>query len=258
MAQNDKPPLPERNPLRTGAAALKTPPLPGELPTIPWTDAEVAATKAKCAEALSSIKLSYETLLPIKQGLCGAPAPILLKSLGSDQKVELDPPAIMTCQLANALNTWLDKTVQPKAEALFGSPVTKLHDDGSYACRNRYHDAFQPLSEHALANAIDIPEFMLASGERITVLDNWPKSPFSPPLPLPNPVRVAAVATSVPIVSPISGDQKSKFVKYLHDDACRIFGTVLGPDANEAHKNHFSFRYEAASGESLPMNPHVP
>jgi hypothetical protein len=148
---------------------------------------------------------------------------------------------MMTCQLAKALNTWLDKTVQPKAEALFGSPVAKLHNASSYVCRNRYHDAYQPLSEHALANALDIPEFVLASGERITVLDNWPKNPFTPPVPVPNPVRVAAVRTLAPMTSTISADQKSKFVKYLHDDACRTFGTVLGPDANEAHKNHFHF-----------------
>jgi hypothetical protein len=96
------------------------------------------------------------------------------------------------------------------------------------------------LSEHALANAIDIPEFVLVSGERITVLDNWPKHPFTPPLPLPNPVRVAAVGASVPMISAISAD-KSKFLKQVHDDACQTFGTVLGPDTNEAHKNHFHF-----------------
>ena len=239
-AHDDQPPLPERNPVHAGASALKTPPPPGEVPTVPWSDAEVAAAKAKCTEALSSIKLNYEPLAPIKQGLCGAPAPILLKTLGGDPRVELDPPVMMTCQLARALNTWLDKTVQPKAEALFGSPVAKLHNASSYACRNRYHDAYQPLSEHALANAIDIPEFVLASGERITVLDNWPKILHSP-VPLPNPVRVAAVGTSVPMASTTSADQKAKFVKYLHDDACRTFGTVLGPDANEAHKSHFHF-----------------
>ena len=160
-AHDDQPPLPERNPVHAGASALKTPPAPGELPTIPWSDAEVAAAKAKCTEALSSIKLNYEPLAPIKQGLCGAPAPILLKTLGGDPRVELDPPVITTCQLARALNTWLDKTVQPKAEALFGSPVAKLHNASSYACRNRYHDAYQPLSEHALANAIDIPNSCL-------------------------------------------------------------------------------------------------
>jgi hypothetical protein len=155
--------------------------------------------------------------------------------------VELDPPVVVTCQLARTLNTWLNKTVQPKAEASLGSPVVKLHNASSYACRNRYHDAFQPLSEHALANAIDIPEFVLASGERITVLDNWPKNPFTPPLPLPNPVRVAAAGSLMPVSSSLSAEQKSKFVKYLHDDACSTFTTVLGPDANEAHKNHFHF-----------------
>ena len=240
-AHDDQPPLPERNPVHAGASALKTPPPPGEVPTVPWSDAEVAAAKAKCTEALSSIKVNYEPLAPIKQGLCGAPAPILLKTLGGDPRVEFDPPVMMTCQLARALNTWLDKTVQPKAEALFGSPVAKLHNASSYACRNRYHDAYQPLSEHALANAIDIPEFVLASGERITVLDDWPKNPFTPPVPLPNPVHVAAVGTSVPMASTTSADQKAKFVKYIHDDACRTFGTVLGPDANEAHKSHFHF-----------------
>jgi hypothetical protein len=34
-------------------------------------------------------------------------------------------------------------------------------------------------------------------------------------------------------------DPKAEFVIYLHEDACRRFGTVLGPEANAAHKNHF-------------------
>jgi hypothetical protein len=235
------PPLPERNPARVGASAQQTPPPPGELPTIPWSEEEVAAARAKCTEALSAIKLDYERRAPMKQGLCGAPAPILLKSLGNNPKVELDPPVVVTCVLAKALNSWLDEIVQPKAKVLLGSPVVKLHNASSYACRNRYGNPYQPLSEHALANAVDIPEFVLASGERITVLDDWPKSPFTPPLPLPNPARVAALGAFVPMVSAIPADQKSKFVKQIHDDACHTFGTVLGPNANEAHKNHFHF-----------------
>src|SRR4029077_6564163 len=127
-AHDDQPPLPERNPVHAGAAVPKTPPAPGELPTIQWSDAEVAAAKAKCTEALSSIKLNYEPLAPIKQGLCGAPAPILLKSLGSDTKVEIDPPATVTCALAKALSTWLNETVQPEAKALFSSQVVKLQN----------------------------------------------------------------------------------------------------------------------------------
>ena len=84
--------MPERNPARLGASVQQIPPPPGE----------VATTKAKCTEMLSSIKLDYEPLAPIKQGLCGAPAPILLKSLGNDPKVEIDPPATVTCSLARA------------------------------------------------------------------------------------------------------------------------------------------------------------
>jgi hypothetical protein len=43
------------------------------------------------------------------------------------------------------------------------------------------------------------------------------------------------VATEPPIIT----DPKSLFVKHVHDGACKEFGTVLGPEANEAHKNHF-------------------
>jgi hypothetical protein len=32
---------------------------------------------------------------------------------------------------------------------------------------------------------------------------------------------------------------KSRFLKSVHKSACRIFGTTLGPEANEAHRNHF-------------------
>jgi hypothetical protein len=103
----------------------------------------------------------------------------LLKSRRSDTKVEIDAPATVTCALAKALSTWLNETVQP--EALLSSPVVKLHKATSYACSNRYGSAYQPLSEHALANALDVSEFVLASGEHITVLDSWPKVVSTPP-----------------------------------------------------------------------------
>jgi len=147
--------------------------------TIPWTETEIAAAKAKCGEALSSLTLNYEQLPPIKEGLCGAPAPILLKSLGVNPEVALEPSATVTCTLAKALNTWLNESVQPQAKALFNSSVTKLHV-GSYTCRNRNGGADAPLSEHALANALDISDFVLTSGERIAARQN--QSDVSRPL----------------------------------------------------------------------------
>jgi hypothetical protein len=217
---------------------------------MPWTDTEIAAAKDQCNETLSSITLDYEPLPPVKEGLCGAPAPVLLKSLGSDPKVAIDPPATVTCALAKALSAWLNKTVQPEAKALFNSSVVKLHA-ASYACRNRNGGADQPLSEHALANALDISDFVLASGEQIAVVENWPKGPANPPLPLPNPSRVPSETFKEQRVSSSLDDRERNFLEFVHDEACKTFGTVLGPNADEAHKNHFHVDMKQRRGASF-------
>jgi hypothetical protein len=36
-------------------------------------------------------------------------------------------------------------------------------------------------------------------------------------------------------------DLKARFMRQLHREACGVFGTVLGPEANDAHNNHFHF-----------------
>ena len=36
-----------------------------------------------------------------------------------------------------------------------------------------------------------------------------------------------------------SAARKARFLRETHAAACRIFGTVLGPEANNAHRNHF-------------------
>jgi hypothetical protein len=118
------------------------------------------------------------------------------KSLGRNPEVVLDPPATVTCTLAKALSTWLNESVQPQAKASFNSSVTKLHV-GSYTCRNRNGGADAPLSEHALANAIDISDFILASGERVAVIDSSPSD--NPPLPVPNPDRTSSSTQRVSV-----------------------------------------------------------
>jgi hypothetical protein len=245
MGATEEPPLPERSPVAGGTE--QTPLAPGQTTTIPWTETELAEAKTKCSEALSSLTLNYEPLPPIKEGLCGAPSPILLKSLGRDPEIALDPPATVTCTLAKALSAWLSESVQPHAKALFNSPVTKLHV-GSYTCRNRNGGADLPLSEHALANALDISDFVLTSGERIAVVDSWPSD--NPPLPMPNPDRVSSIS-SVKRVSVSLDDPERVFLKSVRDDACGIFGTVLGPGADEAHKSHLHLDMKERRGGSF-------
>jgi len=286
-AETDEvPPLPDRKP-----AHVEAPVLPGDQPTVPWTEEEITDAKAQCDKALKDVTLDYEALPPIKEGICGAPAPILVKSIGSDPKVAIDPPATMTCALAAGLASWLKDKVQPEAKAKLDTQVIKLKNASSYVCRNRYGSATTPLSEHALANALDVSEFVFKSGERVTVLVSWPHA--VPPAAPANQTRVAEATTetsvslpdaqanraeltgatkardakSNPFVVPTSVakaappappaeatapqdpppavDQKGQFVKTAHDQACNIFGTVLGPEANDAHKNHFHLDMKA-------------
>jgi hypothetical protein len=276
----DAPPPPEPKPAEAiDVPAKPEPHLPGDQLTVAWTDDEVAAAKAACTKMLADITLDYDPLPPINEGLCGTPAPILVRSIGVDPAVAIDPPVTITCKLAVTLSKWLTTKVQPAAKVELDSPVVKIRNASSYVCRNRYGGANTLISEHALANALDVTEFTLASGDRVTVLDSWahvtitahaqavkPKvvpvkqaiepqakhgAPVKPAKPLSNPF-VAPVSASqgplpmappeakppAPPVDPPPGP-RAMFVKEMHAAACKMFGTVLGPEANEAHKDHF-------------------
>jgi hypothetical protein len=253
------PPLPERNPLRATAGTEPPSTLPGDQPTVAWTEAEIAAATAKCKTLLSGDSLDYELLPPIREGICGTPAPVLLRAVGDNPKVQIEPPATLNCQMANVFGEWLRDTVQPEAKALFGSAVVKIRNATSYSCRNRYGGANTRISEHALVNALDVSEFTLADGDRITVLEHWPRAAATPPPPPePNPARlksdhkpgvvtpVKAEPGALPKPPPVAAeppapDPKNQFVTFLFEQACKRFGTVLGPNANAAHKNHFHF-----------------
>ena len=115
-----------------------------------------------------------------------------------------------SCKMAQALRRWFDGVVQPKAKAYMHATIVRMNTLSGYDCRSRYDDPSQRLSQHAHANALDIGEFITAKGERIAVADAWD-----------------------------AGDERAAFLRDIHDGACGIFGTTLGPDANDAHKNHF-------------------
>jgi hypothetical protein len=269
------PPLPERNPARvkpekdksakgkSEASEKEGPVAPKDVHTDEWTEAQVTFAKEECAELLAGKPIEYESLLPIKEGLCGAPAPIRVRSIGSDPKVTIDPPATMRCAVADTVLGWLTNTVQPLAKERLGSPVVRLTNAAAYVCRNRYNGTKTPLSEHALANALDVSEFVLESGESVKVLDHWPKlapETGTPPLPPRKPSPAPPEAPSAKKTDGKSTDiakkrrpkpaappkpkkpseaEKARFLRFVYDGACETFGTVLGPESNEAHRDHF-------------------
>ena len=91
-----------------------------EAPAAAWTDKEIKAALMQCIQALAPITADVAALDPIRDGDCGAPAPVLLKSIGDAEKVSFDPPLVLDCAMVVGLDRWLKDSVQPTArEARF-------------------------------------------------------------------------------------------------------------------------------------------
>ncbi len=118
----------------------------------------------------------------------------------------------MTCPLAASFTAWAKHAVRPAAKHYLGSEVVRIETFGTYNCRNVNGARSGKLSEHAYGNAVDVAAFILKDGRRISVLNGWTGK----------------------------ADERA-FLRRLHESACKRFGTVLGPDYNSAHANHFHF-----------------
>ncbi len=202
-----EPPLPEIRPEPPANTASPAVSLDLEPPPLPF---EPDVTIANCQAALGDGVAEFTPVEPIREAIvCGNPNPIRLESFNAGE-TGLQPAATTNCNMAGALVRWLDQTVQPASRQYFGEPVTALRNASSYVCRSRNNVPGARLSEHATANALDVTAFQLASGRWIGVQEFWP------------------------------GDgPESLFLNQIHAQACAEFTTVLGPNANARHRDHF-------------------
>lgn len=142
--------------------------------------------------------------VPGKIKACGIKDAVQITSVSG---VALSRPSTMDCGTAIALNKWVDKTVKPTFKRR--GPVVELQVAAHYACRTRNNRKGARISEHGKGRAIDISGFKMADGEVVTVLDGWRKNP-----------------------------SKKQLTK-IWRGACGPFGTVLGPNSDRYHQNHF-------------------
>jgi hypothetical protein len=127
------------------------------------------------------------------------------------RSIRYSPASLATsCPVAAALALWEREVVQPAAQRYFGAEVTRIDHAGSFSCRRLYGRAEGRFSEHATADAIDIAGFRLVDGRRINVLNDWR-----------------------------GGPAEAAFLRQVRDGACDLFSTVLSPDYNSAHADHF-------------------
>ncbi|MCZ8369614.1 MAG: extensin family protein [Porphyrobacter sp.] len=120
------------------------------------------------------------------------------------------PP--LTCPVAAALEIWRRESLAPAARDILGSGIARIEHLGAFSCRRMYGGSDGPWSEHATANAIEIAGFVLDDGRKINVLRDWNGE-----------------------------DAEARFLRAARDGAGTSFATVLSPDYNAAHADHFHF-----------------
>lgn len=162
---------------------------------------------AECRAVLERSDIAFTALPPRGEGACA----LTDRTLLGDYPLAPDTPAV-TCPVAAALALWRRDSLGPAARDLLGSDVARIEHLGAFSCRRMYGGADGPWSEHATANAIDIAAFVLEDGRRISVLKDWD-----------------------------SDDPEAAFLRAVRDGACGSFATVLSPDYNAAHADHFHF-----------------
>ena len=187
------------------------------------SDATPIATRPETRQCLASLGDAGArfTLLPDREfgSGCSNLGTVQLAALASDRGLltvaNIGP---VTCPVSTAFAAWARYGVDRAAQQVLGTRLESIQTMGSYSCRNVAGTSRR--SGHATGAAIDVAGFVLADGRRIMLTSGWNGSP-----------------------------QEREFLRLVHASACRRFGTVLGPDYNAAHRDHFHLE-GVASGNS--------
>ena len=215
--------------------------LPVEAPAeATWTEQEIIAAQEECVQLLGPLGLTVEIAKPIRTGQCGTPAPIVLRRVGV---VEIVPPAVVNCRIAAKLSEWVDQKLQPIAREVLDAPVVRIANASAYTCRQRVGSSNARLSEHSFANALDVSAFVMIDGRTIDVLTHWGATGRD----RHTQATMGEGAIGGGHAQPLSDvgqeeelifTRENVFLRRTHEAACGSFSTVLGPEANEAHRNH--------------------
>lgn len=193
-------------------APLNGPPLPGppdaDTPPPVVAPAPSARDSDPDCKALKAENIAIAAPLPPLLGpaSCGAPLPVELTGvrLKDGSTVEIKPAAILRCAMARTVATYVREDLAPAAEKA-GPALTRVQTAASYICRGRNNRANAKMSEHGLANALDISGFEFKGGKDLGVY---------------------------------SKDLPQAFSVVVKTAACDRFNTVLGPGSDGFHEDH--------------------
>lgn len=163
---------------------------------------------------LSSGVLAHTTFIKSRSALggpsvCGTERPFELSAV-DDGRVRLKPAAMLRCPMIPQVERWIRESVGPAARYYLGSELVEITVAASYSCRPMNNVSGAKLSEHGYANALDVSGFTLANGRKITLVRGWK-----------------------------GAEDEQAFLRAIRRGACEQFTTVLSPDHDRAHHDHF-------------------
>lgn len=122
-------------------------------------------------------------------------------------------PVSTTCATALRLYMWERHDLQPAAAAILGARLNEIRHLSSFSCRpvRVMSGEGDRMSAHATASAIDVSGIVLTNGRHLDLESGW------------------------------SGGSRrvQEFWRAVRNGACRWFPTVLSPDFNDLHADHF-------------------
>ena len=170
-----------------------------------------------CLAALAAVGVTFSPVPPPSAVAgCAVLSPVRLfgvKTPGSQVKLPDQP--VLNCAFALKFSQWIATRIQPLAQADGSAALIALGTGPGFDCRGRNGDTAGKMSEHATGNAVDIVYLTFSDKKRVLVKDAL--------------------------------DDKAPGFALLRDvraSACQDFTTVLGPGANEAHREHFHIDLE--------------
>ncbi|MBB3590919.1 hypothetical protein FHX08_001263 [Rhizobium sp. BK529] len=182
-------------------------------PAVPVDPRVMPASELACRRELKRMGVIFEDRPPISNGpACQVPYPVSLKGLSGN--IGVKPAVVLNCQVTLAFAKWVKNELAPSARFRYWTGIQTIEPLGGYSCRrmNNSLQRYNPISEHAKGNAIDVGKFVLKDGHEIDVRK---KGLFS--------------------------FREGRLLKAVRSDSCAYFTTVLGPGYNPEHWNHFHF-----------------
>ncbi|QCF27002.1 extensin [Hydrocarboniclastica marina] len=183
-------------------------------PVTRWKLSRLSKRPQDCLDVLARIPAGAIDYMPLEDYTPVKGCPLTNVVRLRSTTVAFNRPFTVSCPIAVAWVMYERQALAPLARELLQVELSQVDHLGSFSCRTIANSPTNRMSAHASASALDVAAFRFADGRRLTLAGHWN-----------NPERPA----------------EQSFLHQAHQAACRYFGTVLGPDYNAAHLDHFHF-----------------